>query len=471
VADALPAAIYCRISRDAEKDGLGVGRQEKDCRALAERLGWDVVAVFVDNDVSAFSGKVRPQYRAMLDAARSGQVRGVIAWHTDRLHRRVTELEEFVNVAETHQLQIETVTAGTVDLSTPSGRMMARTLGNMAQYEVEQTRKRVRSKKQEAAEQGKYRGGPRPYGFERDGVTINEPEAEIVREMTRAVLAGRTLSALARELNDRGVPTSTGNVWNHQRLRDVLIRPRNAGMLATGRADRGQAVIVKREAWPAIVDEDTWNALYALLTDPSRRKQDGNTPRWLGAGLYTCSKCGSVMRAAPHGGTEQRKYTRRYLYRCTGSAHLTISADNTDEYVRGVVAEMVRDPRVVAAMSPHVAGDLASDREARVRLVARLDAFEADYAAGRITGTQLQKATAAVSAELDEVNARLAESIRRSTSSPILNAHDPGQAFLDAPLDVQRAVLTALLVVEVLPSPYRGSAWSSERVRLTPVGA
>ena len=49
----LAAAIYARISRDREGAGLGVERQEADCRALAERLGWDVVAVYVDNDISA----------------------------------------------------------------------------------------------------------------------------------------------------------------------------------------------------------------------------------------------------------------------------------------------------------------------------------------------------------------------------------------------------------------------------------
>ncbi len=70
---ALPAAIYCRISRDREGAGLGVDRQEADCRALAVRLGWEVAAVFVDNDISAYSSRPRPQYRAMLDAVRSGR--------------------------------------------------------------------------------------------------------------------------------------------------------------------------------------------------------------------------------------------------------------------------------------------------------------------------------------------------------------------------------------------------------------
>jgi hypothetical protein len=51
------AAIYVRISSDRTGAGLGVARQEEDCRALCERLGWQVVRVYPDNDVSAYSGK------------------------------------------------------------------------------------------------------------------------------------------------------------------------------------------------------------------------------------------------------------------------------------------------------------------------------------------------------------------------------------------------------------------------------
>ena len=42
------AAIYCRISQDRGGAGLGVTRQEEDCRALSARKGWDVVAFGVD---------------------------------------------------------------------------------------------------------------------------------------------------------------------------------------------------------------------------------------------------------------------------------------------------------------------------------------------------------------------------------------------------------------------------------------
>src|SRR5688572_22951930 len=62
----MQAAVYTRISDDSLGTGLGVARQEADCRALAERLGWQVAEVYSDNDQSAFNGTSRPQYLRML---------------------------------------------------------------------------------------------------------------------------------------------------------------------------------------------------------------------------------------------------------------------------------------------------------------------------------------------------------------------------------------------------------------------
>ncbi|HEY1635197.1 MAG TPA: recombinase family protein [Acidimicrobiales bacterium] len=55
---ATAAVVYARISKDDNGDGLGVARQEKDGRALCKRRGWSVAEVIVDNDLSAFSGKI-----------------------------------------------------------------------------------------------------------------------------------------------------------------------------------------------------------------------------------------------------------------------------------------------------------------------------------------------------------------------------------------------------------------------------
>jgi site-specific DNA recombinase len=95
------AGVYARISDDRRGGaGLGVQRQVEDCQALAERLGWPVAGVYVDNDVSAYSGKPRKDYQRLLADIRAGHITSVLAWHTDRLHRSPVELEEYMSVCE-----------------------------------------------------------------------------------------------------------------------------------------------------------------------------------------------------------------------------------------------------------------------------------------------------------------------------------------------------------------------------------
>ena len=79
---------------------MGVTRQLEDCRKLAADRGWSVGDEYVDNDVSAFSGKRRRDYERMLADLGSGARDAVIVYNLDRLHRRRAELEEFVTLCE-----------------------------------------------------------------------------------------------------------------------------------------------------------------------------------------------------------------------------------------------------------------------------------------------------------------------------------------------------------------------------------
>lgn len=92
------------------------------------------------------------------------------------------------------------------------------------------------------------------------------------------------------------------------------------------------------------------------------------------------------------------------------------------------------------------------------------------YAAGDITAKQLHAATERVSAEIVAVDARTAKGLRSSASSTILRADDPGRAFLDASIDVQRAVLATVLDVEIAPAGKKGAPWAASQVRLLPTG-
>lgn len=75
------AAIYCRISHDSVGRGLGVQRQETECRQLADRLGLEVCGVFVDNDISAYRNARRPAWNELCARIRIGEFRCLLTWH------------------------------------------------------------------------------------------------------------------------------------------------------------------------------------------------------------------------------------------------------------------------------------------------------------------------------------------------------------------------------------------------------
>lgn len=286
------AIIYCRISRDPGHDELGVRRQEKACRELCAQHGLEVVAVEVDDDRSAYSGKRRPAYERVLQAIQDREAEVVVAWHPDRLTRRNLELEHLIPVIEAAQATILTVQAGLYDLSTPTGRMQARLVGSVDQFESEHKSERLRAKHAELAEAGQVSGGgTRPFGYDDDRVTLRADEAALVQRMARDVLAGVTLRSVARQLNADGSVTPAGRTWYPGAVKRVLMSPRIAGL-------RVHRVGTFTAVWPAIITPDDHRRLVVLLSDPTRR-QNERARRYLLTGYLRCGRCGERMVARP----------------------------------------------------------------------------------------------------------------------------------------------------------------------------
>ena len=185
---------------------MGVERQERLCRKAAKARGWRVAQVLKDNDLSASTGRRRPGYEQLKAGIADGSVQAVVVFDLDRLHRRPIELEEFMPLAEAHGVALATV-SGDVDLSSPEGVFMARTMGNVAAIEVAKMTKRLRAKHAELAEQGQPvgLGAAHPFGYQRGGLEIDEAEAALLRQAAADVLAGIPLAAIARRWNEGGV--------------------------------------------------------------------------------------------------------------------------------------------------------------------------------------------------------------------------------------------------------------------------
>lgn len=440
------AAVYCRISRDRVGAGLGVERQLADCRELGSRLGWTVAAVHTDNDISAYSGKPRPGYKALLADLESGRTDAVLAWHTDRLHRSPAELETYMEICERRGVPTHCVKAGALDLSTASGRMTARILGAVARQEVEHSIERIRGEKLHAGRAGRYRGGRRPFGYERDGVTVRPGEAAAVLDATQRVLHGETLGSIARGWNTRGITTSTGAQWTSISLHHVLIRARNASVIEYDGERLAAAT------WPAIVPEDQWAAVRSLLADPARRHPRSVNRRWLGSGLFRCGVCGdgTTMRSASTTGSTASP--RRATYRCKAGGHLARVAEAVDELITALVLERLGRPDARLLLTSDTDIDTASLSAEAAALRVRLDELAALFADGSVTGRQLSEGTARIRARLTDVETELATSAAGSPLAGFADSDDIAAAWDAATVSRRKAVIDTSMTVTLLPA-------------------
>lgn len=437
------AALYCRISADHRHDGAGVQRQRADCLALAAAKGWTVEHTYTDNDLSAYSGKPRPEYRQLLDAVAGGLVDVIVSWHPDRLHRSPAELEEFITLVERHSVAVETVRAGAWDMTTPSGRLVARQLGAVARFESEHKSERVRSALEQNATDGRSHGR-RTYGWQRvhDVDTgrgrdvVDVAEAATIREMADRIISGDSIRSIVADLNDRGVPSPSGKPWRPNMVRAVVKRERNAGL----RVHHGE--IIGTGSWEPIFDRGVYDQLLAVLNDPQRRTSVSSAAAHLLSGIARCGVCGQPIRASINKTVPS--------YTCQASRCVSRNRRDVDDLVAGVIVERLARPDVADLLTP----DRSDERRIAVAeaeaLRARLDRAADDYADGKVDARQLERITARLRPQITaaELRARVVD------DSPLLNGiagrRDAAEVWDTLSLTRRRAIVDLLLTVRIL---------------------
>lgn len=458
------ALIYCRISNDPSGSRVGVTRQERECRELLARRGFDVVEVLVDNDISAYSGVKRPAYSRLLDIIRSGSANAVAAWHPDRLHRSIRELEEFISLLDAYSIDVFTVTAGDVDLATPIGRMIARQLGTFARYESEHRSERSVAGKRDAARAGRWSGAA-PYGYElvrdaagnptRDGRLLVVPEAaRVIREAARRVLAGDSVYRVCHDLNQRGLPAPRGGPWRTPALRSILVSPTAAGL----RDYKG--TVVADGLWDGILSIEQHKALRERLSDNRRSKGVRLRSKYLlTGGIIVCGRCSTRLYNQWKPGRQTRVYACIPGVDKGGCGGISIVADPLEALVTNAVFERF-GRRSMARM---VANPLAFTRELRrrVALESRMLELAEIYAEGQVTRAEWLCARDRLAKSMGDIPAEPGHLGALSLGNPTA-LHSEWERL---PVDRRRSLLHLTVDrVIVAPAASRGGRFNPDRV-------
>ena len=444
------AIIYARQSLDRDGDGAAVGRQLEDCRNLAGLQDIRITHEYVDNDKSASKG-IRPEFMAMLEAIKSGDVDTIICWHTDRLYRRVRDLVELVELAEKHALKILTVRGGDLDLNNATGRMMAQIMGAVARQEVEHKGERQKVANLERAKRGIRHFGNRPYGYERvaGDVRIVEAEAAVLREAINRFIAGESWYSIARNFRDRGIVGISGRPFSYQNLR---LRAGNSA-LAGVRTYLGD-VVNEEGTWPAIIDRITWERFQGVLSVRSQLQGWDKKIKYLGSGLYLCGKCGSTMKVS-RDWSKGSSTEHPPIYECQ-NRDMRRRLTPVDALVESAVIERLSAPDVLRLLSPSedVSALAAESQELRLRI----EGLAGLYADGTLTGAAVRSEKAKLQSKLDALQARIASAEGGAVINALASATDVGKYWHESmSLQNKRRIVDALVTVTINPTQRGGN--------------
>lgn len=480
------AAIYARISLDKQEEA-GVKRQIHLATKQAEADEAEVVATYVDNNISAFSGEYRPEYDKLIHSIENREIDVVYVYALDRLTRRTKDTLALFELCEKHHVTVKANRGYNIDPSDPASRLTIVILGLIAEQESIDRAARIRAAYEDRARTGRPKtGGRRMFGYEADAVTVIDEEAQAILDAAAMVIAGKTLRETVREIFDaRGLTATTGRPMTAPTLRDILLNPRVRGLSTFNPTDpdTGYRLVKDRQIvgtgnWPAIIDEATGEKLDAVLRDPSRRRShSGNSPRFFLASVLTCT-CGAPMYA------HYRKNTRGErlrFYTCKrpepGGSHVSIGAE-VDDLVEAVILKRMAQPDAVEALQQALAPeddgltkqlqDLAGERNA---LLARREQIEEAIIAADVDVSTFARVSKKIESQIAAIDEKMRELTASREADPLAAELADGPDFAEwwgsASVEDKRRLTRLLMEIHILPGKPGAKKFDPHRVKIT----
>lgn len=204
---------YTRVStREQAEDGHGLDAQRTQIAAQAVARGWTVVEWKEDAGISGASMKNRAGLADAIALVEAGEADAIMATKIDRLSRSAADFAQLICRAKKRDWVLVVLDIG-LDLTTPTGKLVAQIMCAVAEFERDMASERTRDGLAAARSKGIELGRPRD--VQRDVVA----RIRVMRD------EGETLTAIAETLTAEGVPTARGGSrWWPATVRSVLGR-------------------------------------------------------------------------------------------------------------------------------------------------------------------------------------------------------------------------------------------------------
>lgn len=224
-------AAYVRVSTSEQSNGYGLDTQRAKIQQWADLH--DVETVDWYEDTASGGDTDRPGLQSMLERLGDCEYDAVVVYKADRLSRSLVDLLTVIDeVLEPCGAAFASVTEE-FDTSTPSGRLFLQMVGSFSEFERALITERLQEGRRSKAEDGGHAAGKIPFGYVKnaDGELELSDHAKTVRRIFRMREEGDSFGAIARTLNEEGVPTKQGGDWHASTVSYIVKNDKYKGLM------------------------------------------------------------------------------------------------------------------------------------------------------------------------------------------------------------------------------------------------
>lgn len=334
----LETGIYVRVSTEEQaKEGFSIRAQEQKLKDYARIKDWSIHKIYIDEGISGKNITDRPQIKELIKDIKKGLVKNVLIFKIDRLTRSTADLIYLINLFNEYNCAFNSL-CESIDTQTPSGRMFIKIIGIFAEFERENIVERTKLGFERKVKEG-YSLCTRTasYGYTRNTgdkiQKINEKEAVIVREVfDMFVNQGMAFLDIAKNLNERHIPTKENAVWTARSIRNMLTNCNYIGKVRYATKDEERNFEVQGNHEP-IISTELYEEAQELISKISKKSytKHPKEENYFSGVLY-CSKCGAKF--VTHNDIYKTKNGDKVFkvsYRCSNYIRKTCNASNISQ--------------------------------------------------------------------------------------------------------------------------------------------
>ena len=366
------AVIYARYSAGRNQTEQSIEGQVTVCTKYCETHGLTVQEVYADHHITGKTDD-RPEFQRLMADSKLHKFDAIVVYKTDRFSRDKYDAaiykRELKKAGVVLHYAAETIPDG------PEGIILESLMEGLAEYYSAELAQKIKRGMYESAKKCKVLGKCMPLGYrasEDHTYEIDPTEAEIVREIFRLYIEGKTQAEIVNELNARGYKTSRENAFNKNSIPRIISNQKYIGIYSA-------AGVTIEGGLPAIVDYDTFMLAQRIRAKrASGHVQKPVKAQYLLSSKLICAYCKKPMTGVS--GTSKTKGKYFYYYCSTARHHKElcqkkhVKQEDLEALVVQLTADYVLRPDVIKLciekmLAIQAQGD---DRDAQIKKLNKL---------------------------------------------------------------------------------------------------